>query len=391
MNIFTDIIAIPFGYVMKLFFMIAGGNYMLALLLFTFLVELCMIPLSIKQQKNSIKAASLKPKEMAIRKKYAGREDQQTLQKMNQEIMEMQQKEGYSVFGGCLPLLIQMPLVLALYGIVTNPLKYLLNFSNDSIKAIGEIIKSSGVTEAVAKNIDQDIASNKTITIIEHIRNIGLDAFSSVEGFAEKVPTVDSLPDMTLFGLNLAETPSMDGKNLILLLVPALTFGIYFLTMKLSRKITYQPSTASSDNSDRQLACSNKIMEYSMPIMSASFTFMVPAAVGIYWIFRNIVSTLKQYIVSKLMPLPVFTEEDYKAAEEEFKAKNKPKKGNKSSKERDPNRPKVRSLHHIDDDDYDYVPSDASEKKNQAEVKTEVAGVKIEQAPTQKEDNRKNK
>ena len=94
MNAIFDLIAIPFGYVMQFCYWLTQGNYILALFLFSFFIELVMIPLAIKQQKNSIKAASLKPKEMAIRKKYAGREDQPTLQKMNQEIMEMQQKEG---------------------------------------------------------------------------------------------------------------------------------------------------------------------------------------------------------------------------------------------------------------------------------------------------------
>lgn len=380
MNVIFDFIAIPFGYVMKGLCWITQGNYMLALLLFSLVIEICMLPFAIKQQKNSIKAASLRPKEMAIRKKYAGREDQPTLQKMNQEIMEMQQKEGYSPFSGCLPLLIQMPLVMALYNIVTNPLKYILNFSNESITAIAEVIKNSGITEEAAKLIDQDVNSNKTISILNYIKDIGIEAFSSVEGFADKVTSLEDLPNLTLFGVNLADTPSFDGKNWILLAIPVLTFVVYFGTMKLTRKFTYQPSTASSDNSDRQLACSNKIMEYSMPIMSASFTFMVPAAVGIYWIFRSVVSTLKQFIVSKLMPLPVFTEEDYKAAEAEFKAKTKPKKG---KKERDPNKPKVRSLHHIDDDDYDYTPP----AKTNEEVKTEVAGIKVEQAPTKKDEN----
>ena len=379
MNVIFDLIAIPFGYVMQFCYWITQGNYMLALFIFSFLMELVMIPLAIKQQKNSIKAASLKPKEMAIRKKYAGREDQPTLQKMNQEIMEMQQKEGYSPFGGCLPLLIQMPLVIALYNIVTNPLKYILNFSSETITAIAEVIKKSGITEEAAKLIDQDIRSNKTIGVINYIRDLGLEAFSSVEGFSDKLGSLEELPNMSLFGINLASTPSFDGKDWILLAIPVLTFVIYFFTMKLSRKFTYQPSTASSDNSDRQLACSNKIMEYSMPIMSASFTFMVPAAIGIYWIFRSVVSTLKQFVVSKLMPLPVFTEEDYKAAEAEFKAKNKPKKG---KKEHDPNKPKVRSLHHIDDDDYDYGPP----VKANEDVKTEVAGIKIEQAPTKKDE-----
>ena len=83
-----------------------SGNYLFVLLIFTILVELLLLPFGIKQQKNSIKQACLRPKEMAIRKKYAGRNDKVTQQKVMTEIQELYQKEGYNQLGGCLPLLI---------------------------------------------------------------------------------------------------------------------------------------------------------------------------------------------------------------------------------------------------------------------------------------------
>ena len=94
MNSIFNIIAIPFGYVMQFCYWVAQENYIFALLLFAFVIEIFMLPFAIKQQKNSINAARLRPKEMAIRKKYAGRNDQPTQQKMLQEIQEMLQKEG---------------------------------------------------------------------------------------------------------------------------------------------------------------------------------------------------------------------------------------------------------------------------------------------------------
>ena len=93
------------------------------------------------------------------------------------------------------------------------------------------------------------------------------------------------------------------------------------------------------------------MMNIMMPAMSAWFTFMVPAAVGLYWMFKSILGVVKTIIVAKVMPLPTFTEEDYKAAERELagKEKNKPVKREPGST----GNPNVRSLHHIDDEDYE--------------------------------------
>ena len=114
--------------------------------------------------------------------------------------------------------------------------------------------------------------------------------------------------------------------------------------MKLTRKFTYQPTQTTDE---RQAACSNTMMDVTMPLMSVWMTFIVPAAVGIYWVFKSVIGTVKQFILSKAMPLPKFTEEDYKAAEKEYAGKQ-PKRVQKSE-----NAGKVRSLHHIDDEDYD--------------------------------------
>jgi YidC/Oxa1 family membrane protein insertase len=97
------------------------------------------------------------------------------------------------------------------------------------------------------------------------------------------------------------------------------------------------------------------MMEWYMPLVSTFFCFLVPGAVGIYWVFKSVISTFKQYIMSKVMPLPVFTEEDYKAAERELGTKKPQRKRKNGETNLDPNRERPRSLHHIDDDDEDYI------------------------------------
>ncbi len=394
MSSIFDIINIPMGYVLKFCNMI-GQNYLVALLLFALIVELLLLPFSIKQQKNSIKQAKLRPKEMAIRKKYAGRNDQVTQQKVQTEIMELYQKENFNPASGCLPLLIQFPILIALYNIVMNPLRYVCGVSADITAKVGEILASESVQAFFAglenfKLPDAARMASQDIQMIEPIKKlldtsvntsgVGVDALREA-GFTL---ASSELPNFNLFGvINLAEIPTVALNWLIL--VPILTFVCSFLSTKIVRKFTYQPTV----NEAQQNNMSMKIMEYSMPLMSVWICFMVPAAIGVYWMFKQLLGMLKQIVLAKLMPTPKFTEEDYKAAEREYAGKAK-KKG---EKERDPNKPKVRSLHHIDDDDFEDTRKPAQEEPKKAlpeKEETPEPSV-IEQAPIKDESDRHEK
>jgi YidC/Oxa1 family membrane protein insertase len=333
-----DFITIPIGYILKFFSNICGNSYILAILLFAILTELIMaLVFGIRQQKNSIKQARLRPKEAAIRKKYAGRDDKPTQQKMTQEIQELYQKEGYNPMGGCLPLLIQFPILIALYNIVIDPLKYICGLSQDAIAQVANIIGMD--------------TSRGTMAMLGPIEKMGYEAFQNVEGFTPEV--FENMPNLTVFGiLDLSVMPS-ECMNLeaiktvsgwLVLLVPVLTFLSYFFSMKLTRKFSYQPVT---DTQQSQMGCSNKMMDITMPLFSVFISFGVPAALGIYWIFKSLLGIVKQIILYYAIPLPKFTEEDYKAAEKEVFARvDKSDRVEKSGKV-------VRSLHHIDDEDFE--------------------------------------
>ena len=113
---------------------IFGGKYVFGLLLYALLFKLLFLPFSIKQQKNQIKMAELTPKIELIKAKYKGRTDQVTMQKQQQEIMELQQKEGYNPMSGCLPLLIQMPIIIFLYNVIRRPLSYIAGVGSNVIE-----------------------------------------------------------------------------------------------------------------------------------------------------------------------------------------------------------------------------------------------------------------
>ena len=332
------------------------GSYVVAMLAFALITEIVLLPFGVKQQKNSIKQAKLRPKEMAIRNKYKGRNDQATMQKMNQEIQEFYQKENFNPAAGCLPLLIQMPIILALYRVIVSPLRYVIGFSAKQIEKIVEVI--NGVYEqAGSAALEAKLFKNNDIELIGRIRE-NFDVLSKENWFAEKVSNISDLPDFTVFGrLDLGDKPSSVGLSLILI-VPVLVFVSQFLYSKLIRKFTYQPPSAQ----DASMGCSNKVMDITMPLMTTYFAYIMPGAVGLYWVFKNIISFVRQILMVKLMPYPKFTDEDYKAAEKEVNSKSK-----KNEKVQKSGRV-VRSLHHIDDEDFEDTREKALEFKAKLEA-----------------------
>lgn len=349
-----DIINIPLGWILKIGYELTH-NYALALLFFAVVLQIILFPLGIKQQKNSVKQASLRPKEMAIRNKYAGRNDKVTQQKLNEEIMQLYQRENFNPMGGCLPMLIQLPILFSLYNVVMSPLKYVCGLSVDAITAIQakvyELMSAANITgfEAYAEG-----KAVRQIELVNRMRELGVENFVDNAG---KVISEDILPNFTVFGgmMDLSQTPSFTNFNL-LLLVPLLTLIVTYGSTFITRKLTYNP------NPDAQNDMSMKIMNLSMPLLSVYISFTVAAAIGLYWVFRNILSVLQQLILCKMFPIPKFTEEDYKAAEREA---NMSKRQIKKSEKQ-----KVRSLHRIDEDD-DEAPAENKPAENKIEAPTE--------------------
>ena len=359
-----DIINKPLGWILELCSKVVGGNYFFAILIFAIFVEIILLPFGISQQKKSIKQARLRPKEQAIRKKYAGRDDRPTQMKMNEEIQELYQKEGYNPLGGCLPLLIQFPLLIALFNVVYNPLKYICGLSDDAVNQI--------------KLIVGDTTSRSSMGLLNKIKELPFDAFKNVQGFTRDI--YDDMPNLNVFGVfDLSLTPK-DCMNVdaiktvagwLVLLIPVFTFVSYFLSMKINRRLMYQPM---NDLNQAQTGCSNNFMDIVMPLFSVFLAFTYPAALGLYWIFKCLLGILKQFILSKAMPLPRFTEEDYKAAEREVNARpDKSLKVAKSGRV-------VRSLHHIDDEDFEDTAEKAREFKEKLAAQEEADRLKAEEA-----------
>ena len=331
------------GTLLSWFSSLFDGQYVLGLILYALLFKLLFLPFSIKQQKNQIKMATLTPKIELIKAKYKGRTDQPTMQKQQQEIMELQQKEGYNPMAGCLPLLLQMPIIIFLYNVIRGPLSYICGLSAEAITNIKEIIGANNIADE--------------ITLVGKI-NQYLEA--NPDGLSEYAAQLDKLPVMTLFGTNLSGTPwdSLSGATEFswIVIVPVIAAALTWLSMFLTRKWNANPATQPQNPSD-PTAASMKSMDLMMPVMTLFMAFPLSTLMGIYWIYQSALGILQSFIISHAMPLPKYTEEDLK------EMRRQQKEAEKAARTAAKNAPKVRSLHYIDDEDYEILP-DAPESSD---------------------------
>ena len=322
------------GTMLSWFSSLFGGQYVFGLLLYALIFKILFLPFSIKQQKNQIKMAQLTPKIELIKAKYKGRTDQVTMQKQQQEIMELQQKEGYNPLSGCLPLLLQLPIITFLYKVIRGPLSYICGFSADEINSIKSIIGSTQTDE---------------IQLVGEINKY------TGGGLAEFTSRLDKLPDLTLFGTDISAVPSL--KNFSwLVIIPVLAAALTWLSMFLSRKWNANPA---NEAQNAQTNKTMKMMDLMMPAMTLFMAFGFSSMMGIYWIYQSALGILQTFILSKVMPLPKYSEEDLK------EMKRQQKEAEKNARTAAKNAPKVRSLHYIDDENYDNLPEvESSNKKD---------------------------
>ena len=421
---------------MMRFFNTISGHYAVALLFYALVFKIVFLPFTIKQQKNQIKMAKLAPKIELIKAKYKGRTDQPTMQKQQQEIMELQQKEGYNPMSGCLPLLIQMPIIILLYAVIQSPLSYIakthddytadmitsagvtveegedftatdkvlrlyLDFSNDSAEAKAKVLTDF---EETAKNKGEDKAyknlkktlKTKEISLVGSIRNYidngytvkedvqalidkkanGDELTAYQESIIKNVDTIknaedrtgliedygivyESIPNFVLWGVNLAITPKEAGFS-ILWIIPVLAAVAQWFSMWLMRKVNPNPAAAPQD---QQAAASMKIMDLAMPAMTLFIAFSFSGMLGIYWVYQSILGLATSLILAKLMPMPKFTEDEIK------EMRRQEKEVEKAARAAAKKGPKYRSLHYIDDEDYDTLPEMPDNKKGEGSSK----------------------
>lgn len=326
----SQLFGTPLGWIMWLFYKVIP-NYGIVLILFTVLIKAALFPLSIKQQKSSAKMSVFQPKIAEIQKKYANNK-----QKQQEEMMKLYEAHGYNPMSGCLPLLIQFPILFGIIDVVYNPLTHILRIPKDTINAAVEILKTN--YEALGQMVGQ-----QQLQIVSEMQNPEhAQWFASLGAdFVEKVSNFD----YTLFGLDLGQVPTW-GLNW-LLLVPLLSGATSLLVSVLSMKMN--PAT------QQQTGGMMKFMMYGMPLMSVWIAFSVPVGVGIYWIVSNILSGVQSVLLHKL-----YNPEKFKAEYEEKMRQEEEKRRLEREKRR---QRKLERGEELSDDDLDE--EELSRKKEQ--------------------------
>lgn len=313
---------------------ITGGrveSVVLSIVIITIIIYMCLLPLTIKQQKFSKLSQKMQPEMQAIQAKYKNKKDQASMMAMQEETQLLYQKYGISPMGSCVQMLIQMPILFALYRVFYNIPAYLSGVKGsftglvDSIQQTSgyqdtlvslmekyNVVTSSGLnaSNAASKLADAsgDALSNYIIDILYKLPSKGWDAlmdgkyFDGIQSAVEK--THDALLHFNYFlGLNISDTPWYIIKSnftdkpdkwllfvILALLIPVLSYLTQMLNIKLMPQAT---------NGNDQMASQMKMMNLMMPLMSLFFCFTVPVGLGIYWICSALVRGIQQFFVNR--------------------------------------------------------------------------------------------
>ena len=277
-----DILAVPFGWVLSAFYGLTD-NYVLSIVLLTVLVRLLLLPTSIKQQKNSAKQTRLNTKVNKIRQKYAGNQ-----QKIQEETQALYQREGFGAANmGCSSLIIQMVVMIGLYGVIYTPITKVLNFSTATVEKIRTFM---GIVVETGKN--NNSARMYELNILNKFSEYK-DSLGEILSEAEIADLAKLKDNFTFMGMDLTQTPNPKEFN-VLWLIPilaclaALASSIFMYT----RQRKQNPEMAKNPS----MGC----MTFMSPVMSLWFTFMFPAGVGVYWIISSIISFIQQVALAYL-------------------------------------------------------------------------------------------
>lgn len=296
-------IAQVLGYIFNLLFEALSflhiGNVAIAIILFTIIVKLCMLPLSIKQQKLAKLNSVMSPEIKAINEKYKDKKnDQNAMMKMQEETKAVYEKYGVSQMGGCVQMLIQMPILLALYQVfrfIPLYITQLKNLFTAFLTDNGGIMSASGYTDTMkqfGENIDWSNV-NTAITEINKFSTENWDALrDAFPAFSDIIANSHaSLEQMNTFlGINMSQEPGF-GLTLAFL-IPVLSGLSQFISVKVA-----QGNTPVDD--DNPMAASMRMTTYIFPLMSAFIAISVPAGLGLYWIATSVIQTIITVFINR--------------------------------------------------------------------------------------------
>lgn len=276
-----------FGYILNFIYELVK-NYGFAIIIFSVLLKLILLPLSIKQQKTMKKTAKIQEKMKEIQEKY--KNDQV---KMNQEMMGLYKKENMSPFSGCLSAILQIVLLFAMFGLVRSPLTYMKKIDANTINNYKTEIKQELGENSISSNYPE-------ISILKYVNNY-------------KASEDPLYINTNFFGLDLSKIPQENFEDPKVYIIPVL----YVLTSIISMRMTTKMNSGNKDKKDiieikedkekeelsaeDMTAQMNKSMSWFMPIMSVSISIIAPLGLALYWLVNNILMILERLILNKFL------------------------------------------------------------------------------------------
>ena len=285
-------ICIPFAWILRLFYNLTN-SYGLALIFFTLIVKLVLLPFQLKSKKSMIRMNQFQPKMREIQEKYANNQ-----QKMNEELQLLYAQEGINPMSGCLWSLLPFPIIIALYSIIRQPLSRFMMLSSEAVEQVRGIAAGLGYTAAETAG---RTAFYEEIQLTQFI-NDNFDAFSGIKGLMRV--------NYNFLGVDLTVMPGDVWKQVFtggwpiigLVLIPIISAALSF----------YQSKVAMAGNgqkADDPAARSGRTMMYMMPLMSLWIGFTLPAALGVYWIANSVFQIIQDVILNKYFSTQMEAEE----------------------------------------------------------------------------------
>ena len=320
----SDLIRVPFGYLLDWLYTFTN-SYGLALILFSLIVKLVLLPMSVKSKKSMLKMSRLSPQVKALEAKYG--DDKQ---KYQLAVQQMYKEEGVSMGGGCLWSFIPLLILLPLYNVIREPITYMMHNSRSISEAIVAFLQASG--ENLGKNAyyAQLAAAGHIGDYADKLREV----LQSIMGSDVKINL--QAMNFQFLGIDLAAIPTFrfwdcEGWSEIgLFLIPVVSAGLQAVSMWISQKMNNQVATNADGEQDADAAKTanqtNATMMLMMPLMSLWIGFSMPAAISIYWIAQAVFGAIQDYILTKHYR-KVYEEED--AIKQEQAAKRRAEEAEK--------------------------------------------------------------
>lgn len=296
-------------------------NIGLSIIVLTMVIYICLLPLTIKQQKFSKLSQKMQPELQAVSKKYKDKKDQASMQAMQEETQKIYEKYGVSPTGSCVQMLIQMPLLFALYRVFMNVPAYVSSVKDVFANLTNGIMGVSGYQDTMTGLVDTlkmaTVQTDFTVTDKSALYNYVVDVLYKLpssgwenlkESFSSLSSTIDSthsaVTSMNYFlGMNISDTPlaivrSAFSEHAYLLMIAAILIPVIsYVTQVLNIKLMPQAASGSND----QMAAQMKTMNMMMPLFSLVMCFTVPVGLGIYWIAGAVCRSVQQFFINKHM------------------------------------------------------------------------------------------